>query len=147
MEPAYVRSLRDQARGLDVSFHDHLDGAPLAKLMRSCQVMALPSAYEGFGIAYLEAMGFGLPVIGTRAGAARELVSPGKTGFLIAPGDSAALAAQLAALHADRAKLTRLSLAALKAYKTFPTWQQSLRKIEDFLSSYNQSFLRKKGQR
>jgi glycosyltransferase involved in cell wall biosynthesis len=137
MEPAYVRKLRDLA-GSNVSFLGHVDGARLERLLRESHVLALPSSYEGFGIAYLEGFAFGLPAIGTRAGAACELVTHGRNGFLIQPGDSAALARHLAALHADRRLLERMSVAALQAHRTFPTWEQSLGRIEVFLSSYNQ---------
>ena len=60
--------------------------------MTQHQVLAVPSLYEAFGIAYLEAMGFGLPVIASSAGGAHELITQGEHGFLVAPGDAATLA-------------------------------------------------------
>ena len=45
------------------------------------QVLAVPSLYEAFGIAYLEAMGFGLPVIASSAGGAHELITQESMAF------------------------------------------------------------------
>ena len=48
-----------------------------------CDVFAMPSRQEGFGIAYLEAMAFGKPVVGGKQGGTSECVRDGRTGFLI----------------------------------------------------------------
>lgn len=136
MEPAYVHSLRRLA-GSNVTFHGFVDGVALATLMRRSHVLALPSAYEGFGIAYLEGMAFGLPALATRAGAARELVRHGHNGYLLPPGDAEALTRTLAKLHSNRRLLAMLGQHALQTYAMQPTWDQSLQKIEQFLSSYN----------
>lgn len=45
--------------------------------------MVLTSAYESYGIVYVEAQQFGLPFIGTTAGADREIISHGDNGYLI----------------------------------------------------------------
>lgn len=142
MEPAYYAELLRLVDQLNlrsaVEFCGFLDGHKLAARLRASQVLALPSAYEGFGIAYLEGLGFGLPAIGTRAGAARELIQPGKNGFLIQPGNAAELATILKRLHEDRDLLARMSLSAFNSFKQHPIWDQSLSRIELFLSSYNQ---------
>jgi glycosyltransferase involved in cell wall biosynthesis len=51
---------------------------------------------EGFGRTIVEAQAMGRPVIATDHGGARETVIPGSTGWLVAPGDTAALAATIA---------------------------------------------------
>jgi glycosyltransferase involved in cell wall biosynthesis len=134
----YARQLRRLADGLDVKFAGHLQDAQLAAAMRVSHVLTLPSTYEGYGIAYLEGMGFGLPAIGTRAGAASELITHGENGFLIRPGDSAALAVHLRKLHADRDLLLRMNQAARRRYEKHPTWQESMARIANFLSEYNE---------
>ncbi len=121
---------RLQAR---IFFHGILDGAALAEKIRESQVLVIPSFYEGFGISYLEGMAFGLPAIGTSAGAIPQLISAGENGFLIPPGDSVELAKCLRALAADRELLTRLSLNALKHFRAQPTWAQSAENIRNFL--------------
>jgi glycosyltransferase involved in cell wall biosynthesis len=95
--------------------------------------MVVPSSYEGFGIVYLEGMGFGLPAIGTTAGAAGEVITHGKDGYLIEPNDDAKLAEILGGLAADRELLVRLSLNALNRYKSQPRWEETARSIREFL--------------
>ena len=51
-----------------------------------------PARWEGFGLAVLEAMLAGLPVVATNVSSLPELVVDGETGFLVAPDDPAALA-------------------------------------------------------
>jgi glycosyltransferase involved in cell wall biosynthesis len=93
----------------------------------------VPSAHEGFGIAYLEAMGFGLAVLASDSGGASEIVTEGATGFLIRPGDSHALAERLHTLSRDRARLAQLSLAAQQLALARPRWADSLESIRQFL--------------
>jgi glycosyltransferase involved in cell wall biosynthesis len=116
-----------------VTFHGPKDNGDLADMLLSAHVLAVPSSYEGFGIVYLEGMAFGLPAIGTTAGAAGEVISDGETGYLVTPEDAEALAARLQALASDRALLARLSLNALKRYQQQPTWEQTAGEIRKFL--------------
>jgi glycosyltransferase involved in cell wall biosynthesis len=116
-----------------IHFHGPLDNLLLAEKLKAAQVLVVPSSYEGFGIVYLEGMGFGLPAIGTTAGAAGEIIRDGETGFLIAPQDAETLAARLQALAEDRGLLTRLSIQAAQRYREQPTWQQTSGEIRSFL--------------
>ncbi|HVK04466.1 MAG TPA: glycosyltransferase family 4 protein [Armatimonadaceae bacterium] len=67
----------------------------------ACDVFALPSYLEGFGLVYVEAAFHGVPSIGTNAGGIPDAVENGKTGILIPPGDIEALAGALARLRDD----------------------------------------------
>ena len=116
-----------------VFLHGSLDKAPLIEKFDHAHVLVVPSSYEGFGIVYLEGMGFGLPAIGTSAGAAGEIIEHGKTGYLIAPDDSKSLAAHLQALTDDRSLLTRLSLQARERYIRQPSWEETAKNIREFL--------------
>ena len=73
----------------------------LTEVISSWDVFAQASLDEGFGIAALEAMAAGLPVVATAVGGVRELVVDGQTGFLVPRGDVVALATQLRALACD----------------------------------------------
>ncbi len=139
VDEKYARAQRRTAAALDpaiqVYFHGVLDGEPLADLLRQAQMLVIPSFYEGFGIAYLEGMAFGLPAIGTRAGAIPHLITDEENGFLIAPGDSESLARRLQQLADDRDQLAALSLNARKHFDEFPTWDRSASAIYNFLKS------------
>jgi glycosyltransferase involved in cell wall biosynthesis len=137
-DPAYTAAVhrRVESHGLRASirFHGALDDDTLPTMLRNSHLMVVPSSYEGFGIVYLEGMGFGLPAISTAQGAASEIIIPGECGYLINPGDATALAEILGNLHQDRLKLVDLSLAARQRYLTFPGWEQSMARIHAFLT-------------
>ncbi len=110
-----------------------LTDTDLIEALKSSQVLVLPSYYEGYGIAYLEGMAFGLPAIGTTQGAAGEIITHGQNGCLITPGSIVELREELQKLIFDRAALLRMSLAARERYLAQPTWEQSGRDIREFL--------------
>ena len=64
-------------------------------------VMVMPSRHEGFGIAFVEAMAMGVPVVGTRVVGSVDAVQDGTTGLLVPPDDPAALAAAILRLFDD----------------------------------------------
>jgi len=66
------------------------------RLLRAFDLFAFPSRWEGFGIALIEAMAAGLPVVASRTGGITEIVEDGVSGLLVAPGDAGGLAATLA---------------------------------------------------
>lgn len=136
-EPRYASEMRKivERYGLSsvVHFHGSLAEKHLAGMLRSAHVLAVPSSYEGFGIVYLEGMGLGLPAIGTTAGAASEIISDGRDGFLIPPEAANALANQLISLATDRKLLVNLSLAARQRYLRQPAWQETAANIRAFL--------------
>jgi glycosyltransferase involved in cell wall biosynthesis len=133
----YARKMQQLSRGpgfkSGVFFHGILDGDALIEKLRQSHVLVIPSFYEGFGIAYLEGMAFGLPAIGTTAGAIPQLITDGESGYLIAPGDYAALAQRLQQLASNRELLTRLSLNARRRFDEFPTWEQTAEAIRKYL--------------
>jgi glycosyltransferase involved in cell wall biosynthesis len=136
-EPAYTKLIQElitqEHLSSFVSLHGSLDKEPLVEKLRQAHVLAVPSSYEGFGIVYLEGMGFGLPAIGTTAGAAGEVIEHGQTGFLIAPEDADSLVRHLRSLAEDRELLRRLSLNARGRYLRQPAWEETARSIRVFL--------------
>lgn len=129
VDPGYAQRVAAQARSCGVlpriRFLGRLDDAALVEAYRSHHLLAVPS-YEGFGIAYLEAQRFGLPVIALTTGAAREAIDAGRTGFLVEPGDAAAIERIVSRLDGDRMLLAGMSLAARLRYTVHPTWAQSM---------------------
>lgn len=136
-DPTYAQCIRHQIARKGLEDHVRLSGSlpdgELASRLAQSHVLAMPSSYEGFGIVYLEAMGFGLPAIASNAGATPELITHGREGFLMRPGDIAGLARCVEALHRDRRNLAKVSLAALERYREYPTWNESSERIRRFL--------------
>ena len=137
-EPAHAAAARRRAAQLGLSSRVEWLGPlydeALARRLASSQVLVVPSDYEGFGIAYLEGMAFGLPAVGGAAGGASEIIRDGENGFLIRAGDSAALADGLRRLADDRDWLERLSIEAARTFRTHPTWEQTTETIRRFLA-------------
>jgi phosphatidylinositol alpha-1,6-mannosyltransferase len=75
-----------------------------ASLFDACDVFALPSIAESFGIVYLEAWLCGKPVIGARIGAVQCVIDDGHDGLLVDPANEAELATAILALLADPAR-------------------------------------------
>ena len=73
-------------------------------LFATASVFCLPSRYEPFGIAFVEAMLAGLPCVGSRSWAMPEIIDEGKTGWLVEDGSVEELAAVLIAALRDPAK-------------------------------------------
>jgi len=138
-EPKYVKQIQEYIQTNNLSsfvfLHGALNHEPLIEMYKQSHVMIVPSSYEGFGIVYLEGMCFGLPAIGTRAGAAGEIIEHGKTGYLIEPGDSKTLAAHITILEANRSLLTELSINAKRRYATQPKWNETAGQIRNYLQS------------
>lgn len=71
------------------------------ELYANADVFAVPTYWDAFGIAYIEAMAAGVPVIGTNISAGPEIIAAGETGFLIERGDARKLGDDLEALLFD----------------------------------------------
>jgi glycosyltransferase involved in cell wall biosynthesis len=71
-------------------------------------LFVMPSFWEGLGLVFLEAMAFSLPVVASRVSGVPEIVSHGKTGLLVPPGDPEALKSALAELLDDPTLAARL---------------------------------------
>ena len=136
-EPGYAKQIQEYIAGKHLSssafLHGPLDRAPLIEKLTQAHVLVVPSSYEGFGIVYLEGMGFGLPAIGTTAGAASEIITDGVDGFLIEPENASQLAERLNLLKDRREILTQMSLAARARYLRQPKWEETAHGIREFL--------------
>ncbi|HUG83034.1 MAG TPA: glycosyltransferase family 4 protein [Euzebya sp.] len=103
------------------SFEGHLAQPDLAALMRSAAVVVVPSRYEPFGLAALEAMAAGVPVVASAVGGLVDVVVPG-SGLLVAPDDPVALAAAIRRVLADPA-LARALVTGGTARAASLSWQ------------------------
>ena len=101
-----------------------VDDARIAALYAEADLFVLPSRFEGYGMAFAEAIAHGLPVIGTTAGAIPGTVPDG-AGLLVPPDDADALAQALRRLIAQPGERQCMAAAARAAAARLPTWRQS----------------------
>lgn len=131
-EAVRLRTLADE---LGVGDRVHLLGrvehAELPALLRSSDLVVATPWYEPFGIVPLEAMACGRPVVGSAVGGLLDTVADGETGLLVPPRDPAALAAALAPLLEDTARLERWGEAARRRTVERYGWAEVARQTED----------------
>jgi N-acetyl-alpha-D-glucosaminyl L-malate synthase BshA len=88
-------------------------------LLPAADLFLLPSESESFGLAALEAMACGVPVLGTRTGGLPELVEPEKNGYLCTTGDVDCMAASAVALLKDEERHRSFRESARERAKEF----------------------------
>lgn len=117
-----------------VHLHGELDAAALARRYDTADAFVLASHFEGYGMVFAEALAHGLPVIGTRTGAAAQLVPP-EAGVLVPPGDASALRDALAALIDDPVHRAALVHGARAARAGLPSWPDACARFTAVLDS------------
>jgi len=100
--------LEELAAGTGVRLLGQREDVP--SLLEAADIFALPTAGESYGLAAIEAMAAGLPVVATRTGAIPEIVAD--AGLLVQPGDSAGFVEAVHRLIEDRELRRNLGLAA-----------------------------------
>ena len=138
-EPKYARRVWARLARADlrsrVVVHGALPVSSVAAMYAAADVFVLPSLKEPFGTVYGEAMAFGLPVVGLRAGNLPYLADAGREGLIVEPGDVAGLAVAMRRLADDPELRARLGAAAKRRAMGRPTWDQVARLFFDQLRS------------
>jgi glycosyltransferase involved in cell wall biosynthesis len=126
-DAAYAARVRRAiaTRGLTERVHIHgsLGRTALRRRYAAASIFALPSIREGYPIVYLEALAYGLPVVGCDIPAVREVT--GGAAILVAPGRVAPLAAALEMLVTDKREYRDLARRSLLRARRLPTWAES----------------------
>ena len=115
-----------------VHFLTGLNYSELAACYSACEIFALPSRGEGFGLVYLEAMACGKPVIGGAHGGAPEIIEDGVTGYVVPHGDPIHLATCIEALLKDPEHAKEMGARGRRRTEhefRFNTFAKSLKKI------------------
>jgi glycosyltransferase involved in cell wall biosynthesis len=96
-----------------VMLEGYKSGADLKSLYANAAFLVIPSEwYENAPMTILEACAFGKPVIGSHIGGISEMIEPGRTGLLFAPGDASELAECIRTLWADKSLRSQMGHAA-----------------------------------
>jgi glycosyltransferase involved in cell wall biosynthesis len=118
--------LEGRVRALDLSRHVVLTGrlpdAELHAWYEAATLFVHPTLYEGSSLVTLEAMAHRRAVIATTAGGLPDKVVPGTTGWLVPPGDAAALAAAISGALADRDRLSSMGAAGRQLVEREFSW-------------------------
>jgi len=129
VEPRYSARVRARLSHTDLAarvvVHGPLTVDEVAALYEAADAFVLPSLKEPYGTVYGEAMAYGLPVVGWRAGNLTYLADDGCEGLLVPPGDVAELSGALQRLADDEALRRRLGAAARRRALGRPTWEET----------------------
>lgn len=112
-----IKLARDLGVDDKIYFQGHISQIEVVELLKRTDIFVMPSIYETFGVAALEASAMEIPVIATKVGGVQEVVKDGKTGFLV-----------------DKEDISKLSNAILKLIKN--------KKLRKLFGKYGRSFVR-----
>jgi len=133
-DPETAQALHTQIAEAGLADRVTLTGAlepdALDDLYRSADIFVMPSRYEGYGMAFTEAMARGLPIVAAQAGAVPATV-PRAAGILVPPEDTLAVAEALRALLEDAAKRQEMSDAAFAHARSLPSWDDTARRVAE----------------
>ena len=118
-----------------VEFHGDVCNDQLQSLYAQADLFAMTSvpyrnSVEGFGLVYLEAAAYGLPIIANRLGGVEDAVSHRENGILVAPDDEFALASALAELIENKSLREKMGAKSLEWARSF-SWKRSFRSLFD----------------
>lgn len=131
-DPAYRRDCEAMASAQGIARQVVFAGErdDIAGILGCADIFVLPSLYEAFPRAVIEAMGSGLPVIVTDAGGCPEAVEEGLSGFVVPAGDPEALAGRILQLGKDRELRHRMGDRGRQRAKTLFDIRENARKTE-----------------
>ncbi|PJE59588.1 MAG: hypothetical protein COU85_02905 [Candidatus Portnoybacteria bacterium CG10_big_fil_rev_8_21_14_0_10_44_7] len=129
--PSTEKEIRARAAGQSgIVFLGQKSPSEVKKYYQDCDIFVLPSLSEGFGIANLEAMACGRPVISTKVGGIADVVFDGKNGFLVEPADTRALYRAMKRAVENRGQLEKMGRQArARAVREF-SWKVVAQKME-----------------
>jgi glycosyltransferase involved in cell wall biosynthesis len=132
---AVDRELLRGFESVDIEIKGGLSDAQLAAELKRCDLVALPSIAEGFGLVILEAMACGVPVLCTTSTGGADFITHRHNGLLIAPGSVDAIEQELVWTLSHRDELFQIGQAARREAEK-QTWSEYRRK---FFAAYSAS--------
>ena len=122
----YKKLAKDLKIERNVVFTGSLYGQKLNQMFKQSNVFVLPSLNESFGKVLIEAMAHGTPVIGTNVGGIPDVVTHGKEGFLVPPGDTAQLAKSIIRILENNSLANSLGKAGFEKVKANYLWSKQV---------------------
>ena len=122
-----------------VELMGEVDDARLCDAYRRADIFALASSYEGYGMAFAEALTHGLPIIGSGDGAVHDTV-PKAAGILTPVGDVAAMSAALNDIMRDATLRETLSKGAKQAGAQLLNWDAAAHRFESAIEQAQSAF-------
>ncbi len=120
-----LQQVQDAGLGKRITFLGAMSPAKITFLYTQADIFVLASRYEGYGMAYAEALAHGLPIIGTTGGAIPDVV-PLDAGILVLPDEIAPLAKALHLLIQDKTARASFAAGAQKAAANLPHWDDAV---------------------
>jgi len=127
--PRLERLAQQSGVSRHVHFLGQMQPEELSAAYGACELFALPSRGEGFGLVFLEAMSHGKPVIGGAHGGTPEIIEEGISGYLVQHGDVAQLTARLRHLLSDepcRRRMGEQACERVRSNFTYPRFSAEL---------------------
>ena len=105
-------------------------GGPVKQdMLAATDAFVMPSRVDSFGIVYLEAWAYGVPVIGCDAGGVPDVIDDGQDGLLVPFGDPAALASAIETLLADSERRQSMGQRGRAKVEAHYTWERIYAKL------------------
>jgi glycosyltransferase involved in cell wall biosynthesis len=137
---SYVRRIKQRIKssGLkrNVTWLGEQPDAQVSDTLEKSHLLVVPSTHEGFGIAYLDAMAYGVVPIGTSCGGATSIIEHADNGFLVEPGNIPKLMEYIALLATDRQRLNTMAVNALHRHKQQPSWKEVTGSVHHYLQAH-----------
>jgi phosphatidylinositol alpha-1,6-mannosyltransferase len=114
----------------NIHFLQALEQEELLSAYNSCDIFALPSGGEGFGLVFLEAMAHGKPVVGGAHGGTPDIIEDGVSGYLVQHGNVPQLTARLHQLLTDEVLAQRMGAKALERVRLNYTFERFSRELD-----------------
>lgn len=128
---AYERMVQDYGIAENVEFTGLIPHDEVYEKLNDSDIFVLPSYGEALGIAYLEAMDCGLPVIGTKGEGIADIVANGENGILISKNNSTELCEAIWGLASNPERAREIAWRGQKTVKDL-TWERNAEKLKNF---------------
>ncbi len=127
--------VEDEGVSSKVDILGYVDQELLKNRFEEDHLLVLPSYFEGFGITIVEALRFGMPAIVTERGGPSEIITEGREGLYVKPGDPKEIEKTIRRVTDECALIEHMSKKAYERYEELPSWTKSMEKVRKFLIS------------